>query len=177
MQCFPSLPCAAGLVCGDWTCVTAGGLGSACPCQDAYWCDPSGGFPGTCRAPQTRGTCTFPVGPGSSGSPLGACATGYHCDFGTSECAPIAAAGGDCSASPMACGAGYGCPAGTCVSWPKLGEACEGLPCIGGYCDRGASPARCVPYKTTGCTAHAECASFSCGSDGNCAPVVDCAAP
>jgi hypothetical protein len=170
-----SAPCAAGLTCaGSNTCAAAAGLGGPCPCQDAYWCDDSGGAPGICSARRTAG---------------GACLVGDECAVGTvcvgsappstpGTCQTLVGESGNCAASESLCGLGYQCPGGTCVSWPALGEACgDTTPfCVGGYCDLLAANPTCLAYRADGQSCNAtyfgmDCASGSCVG-GTCAASV-----
>jgi len=182
-QSCQSAQCADGLACAfsgsTFTCKTASGLNGACPCQDAYWCDSSGGSPGVCRAFR---------GDGGACSASGVeCATGTEC-VGASVFPPVAGTcrtlvgGGAACGASAPCGLGYTCPAGTCVSLPPVNQPCvQGtgiLDCIGGYCPATASPT-CQAYKAVSatCIAAYECASFQCsGTPAVCQPL-SCAAP
>jgi hypothetical protein len=178
-----STPCADGLACdyyfsgGTPVCKTASGLNGACPCQDAYWCDASGGSPGVCRAFRTAGgACSY----------FGfECAAGFECvgaglPTPPGTCQALVGGGATCG-STAPCGTGYVC-SGTCTSLPAVGQSCVqgtgGLDCIGGYCPGVPSPT-CQAYKAPGtaCTVAYECASGRCsGSPTVCQPLT-CSAP
>lgn len=163
--------CAPGLVCewsaaGTATCKAASAAGGACPCQDGLWCDA-----GVCRARQTSGACSL----GGAFQ----CALGYACSYSAASptCLPVVGAGGSCTAASEVCGPGYACVAGTCTSWPSVGQAC-GAPayaCIGGYCASGT----CLAHKAPGaaCGADHECASGLCSAGGACEAAAACSAP
>jgi hypothetical protein len=175
------VPCAGGLAC-DFSvttpvCKTASGLNGACPCQDAYWCDGSGGSPGVCRAFRTAG--------GACGYFGFECAAGFECvgaGFPTppGTCQAVVGGGTACGATAP-CGAGWVC-SGTCTSLPSVGQPCVqgsgGIDCIGGYCPGVPNPT-CQAYKAPGaaCTVAFECASGSCsGSPKVCQPL-SCSSP
>jgi hypothetical protein len=147
-QSCASVSCAPGLACDSAnTCKAESAANGTCPCQAGLWCDSSAASPGTCKAPQTSGTCK----PANSGQ----CGVGYACvgAAGSETCQSLVGLGGDCTAGAALCGLGYSCDAGThkCVSYPKVGETCGSSSpiCIGGYCDVVGTQ-KCVAYKKIG---------------------------
>jgi len=173
-------PCAEGLDCGGTgmtpTCQPLGGLNAPCPCQDAYWCDFSGGPPGVCRAPKTSGPCWY----------LYECAfgLGYTCAGAAPLANPpvlgacVATVGGGAACGPaVPCGLGYTCtgPAAgplTCNSWPAVDAPCDPLQptqCLQGYCDATLAQPKCARLKAGGdaCVSGLECESFVCTA-GHC---------
>jgi hypothetical protein len=172
-QSCATLSCDPSLVCSGGTCVTPSAAGGACPCQDALWCDTTGGAPGTCRAPQTSGTCNSSIS--------GQCALGYTCVGSPTTCQSLVGLNGDCTASPELCGIGYNCVANRCVSYPKLGESCGASAplCIGSYCNVLAASPVCVAYKQLGepCPVGFECGPGLTCTAGQCAATPVCAVP
>ena len=140
--------CAKGLACDSTqTCKAEAAVNGPCPCQAGLWCDSSAASPGTCRTPQTSGTCK------STNS--GQCAVGYACvgTTGSETCQSMVGLGGDCTAGSDLCGLGYSCDAGThqCVSYSTVGQTCSisSPTCIGSYCEVVYSQ-KCQPYLHIG---------------------------
>jgi len=159
--------CAPGLTCilATTTCQTPVVAGGACTstsdCAGGLFCDTASS--NTCKAQQTSGAC--------STSNADQCAIGSVCASGTSTCMPLQGAGGSCSASPEdLCGVGYECnTAGTCVSWPSVGQACSASApqCIDSFCDITAASPVCTAYVAVGspCTSPLQCQSFNCSGN------------
>ena len=150
-QSCASASCSPELVC-DGTCKVPSAAGGTCPCQPSAWC----GSGSVCAARQTSGACNP-----SNGEQ---CALGYVCAgaTGSETCQPYVGLGGSCAASDVLCGPGYVCTAGTCASYPTLGQACTGI-CLGSYCDLVGTQT-CLAPKNLGasCLFATECASGAC---------------
>jgi hypothetical protein len=129
----------------------------------------------TCNVPSCpdaccQGTCMGDALPtlGGAGATCGngsnSCAVGFYCDFTTTTCMELKAAGATCNANNE-CAFGLGCagtPARTCKALPALGEACPDGACrdAGTFCN---AVGMCAKIGLAGATCGAsvgQCSSF-----------------
>lgn len=126
-------PCRGDLVCRSDTGTCGPRLAPGDPCANFFECG---------LALCVSGVCEAVAGDGEPCTLGELCASGYGCDMGTCKKLTPVGAGEVCDPTLHACIDGV-CSGGTCVPFPKQGEACEGacvvgLVCLGGTCQAPA---------------------------------------